>query len=204
MERRGYDAPRRREQAQRTREEIVAAARRLFSERGWGQTTVRDIAREAHVSEPTIYSGYGGKVGLAAALLDAVDPAAELARLRSRLQDPDPAAQLAGLIGYDRALFERSGDIIRLVREAGRTEPELAAAYERGRARGEDSWRRVFSGWPQDALADGVQVDSACDTYGGLCNVDVWFTLRDERGWSADRIEQWWHRSLTALLLRAF
>ncbi|MFB6721552.1 TetR/AcrR family transcriptional regulator [Kribbella sp. NPDC056345] len=201
-QRRGYDAPRRRAQASQTRAEIVAAARQLFAERGWAATTVRDIARAAQVSEPTVYSAYGGKSGLAVALIDGIDPSVEVATVRSRLAASDePADQLAALVGYDRALFERSGDVLLILREAGRTEPELAAAYERGRARGEEVWRRVFTGWPRSAFARGVTVDNACDSYAAICNVDVFTTLRTERGWSADQVERWWHDVLVKVLL---
>ena len=37
---------------------------------------------------------------------------------------------------------------MRLMREAGRTEPALAAAYQTGRARGESLRRKVFGTWP--------------------------------------------------------
>ncbi|MGH3447858.1 MAG: TetR family transcriptional regulator, partial [Nocardioidaceae bacterium] len=47
--RRPYASPRRREQAQITRADIAAAARRLFMARGWAGTRVRDVAAEAGV-----------------------------------------------------------------------------------------------------------------------------------------------------------
>ncbi|MEV0201787.1 TetR family transcriptional regulator [Nonomuraea sp. NPDC050691] len=43
---RRYDSLRRTAQALETRAEIARAARRLFVERGWAATTVRDVARE--------------------------------------------------------------------------------------------------------------------------------------------------------------
>lgn len=102
----------------------------MFAAQGWGQTTVRDIAREARVSEPTVYNAYGGKVGLAVALVDTIDLAADVGRVMTELKtaEGDPAGQLAALVGYDRRLFEGSGDVLLLLRDAGRAEPELAAA----------------------------------------------------------------------------
>jgi AcrR family transcriptional regulator len=203
MQPREYDVTRRQEQASRTRDEIATAARQLFESRGWGQTTVRDIAKQARVSEPTVYKAYGGKAGLATALVDAADLAADVDRQLAELAAAgDADQQLAAMVAFDRRLFERGADLIRLLREAGRTEPELATAYREGRRRGEELRRRVFGDWPANAFARGVDPAHACDTYAALVNVDVYATLIDERGWTPDRVEQWWHATLRTLLRR--
>jgi AcrR family transcriptional regulator len=49
-----------------TRAALTAAAQRLFAERGFEQTTVRDIARAAAVTERTFYRYFDGKEGLLA------------------------------------------------------------------------------------------------------------------------------------------
>jgi AcrR family transcriptional regulator len=49
---------------QATRAALTAAAKRLFAERGFEQTTVRDIARAAAVTERTFYRYFDGKEGL--------------------------------------------------------------------------------------------------------------------------------------------
>lgn len=133
--RRPYDSLRRAAQARETRADIAHAARRLFLAQGWAATTVREVAREAGVSVPTVYATYGNKAGLTRALADAADLSADAAPLLAELTAPGatPARQLAAMAGYDRRLFERAGDVIALLREAGRTEPELAAAYREGR-----------------------------------------------------------------------
>jgi AcrR family transcriptional regulator len=51
---------------QATRAELRAAAKRLFAERGYEATTVRDIARAANVTERTFYRYFDGKEGLMA------------------------------------------------------------------------------------------------------------------------------------------
>ena len=135
---RPYDSPRRREAAAATRVAIASAARSLFAERGWAATTVRDIARLARVSEPTIYNTFGGKEGLALALLDELEADADVVQAREEIlvAAGHPPAQLAALVGFDRRLFERGGDIMVVIREAGRTVPELAAIYTESRYRG--------------------------------------------------------------------
>jgi AcrR family transcriptional regulator len=49
-----------------TRAALTAAAKRLFAERGFEQTTVRDIAMAAAVTERTFYRYFDGKEGLLA------------------------------------------------------------------------------------------------------------------------------------------
>lgn len=200
---RAYDSPRRRDAAEATRLAIAAAARELFAERGWAATTVRDIARTAGVSEPTIYNTFGGKDGLALSLVEAIETDADVVRARGEIMSAagDPAAQLAALVGFDRRLFERGGDIMVLIREAGRTVSDLAEVYAEGRRRGRAAQRVIFGAWPAGTLRDDVDLDTACDIYASVSSVDAYRTLADERGWSPDRIEQWWIESLRRLLL---
>lgn len=201
---RSYDSPRRREQAAQTRARIAEAARALFLTHGWSATTVRDVAREAGVAEPTVYAVYGSKAGLAMALVDAVDTAADVPRVIAELgaSEGDPAGQIAAMVGFDRRLFERGGDAIALLSEARRAEPDLRAAYDAGRRRGDEVRRRIIASWPAGTLGDGLDVDTAVDACAALLNVEVYRLLRDERGWSADRIERWWCDALARLLLR--
>lgn len=201
---RSYYSPRRREQAQQTRAAIAAAARTLFLAHGWAGTRVRDVADQARVSEATVYAIYGTKAGLARALIDAVNLAAEVA---SSAQDvvaagDDPAAHLASMVGTDRRLFERGGDVIALLHDAGRSEPELRAAYDDGRARADLIHRGVFDTWAGRWLRPGLDAAHATDTYAALCNIGVYQTLTGERGWSAAEVEAWWRESLQRLLLR--
>ncbi|MEV6305449.1 helix-turn-helix domain-containing protein [Actinoplanes sp. NPDC051861] len=200
---RKYDSLRRAAQAAETRGEIAAAARRLFVAQGWAATTVREVAREAGVSVPTVYSAYGNKIGLTRALAEAADTAADPARSLAGLEaaEGDPARQLAVMAGYDRRLFEHAGDVIVLVREAGRTEPELAAAYRAGRRQGDETRVQVFSSWPPGVLREGLDVATATDVYAAICGIDLYLVLTAERGWSPDRVEQWWAEALARELL---
>ena len=201
---RRYDSPTRRAQAEETRRAIASAARELFLERGWAGTRVRDVAAQAGVSEPSVYAVYGNKAGLAMALLDSLDDAADPMRMMRELDEAkgDPARQLAVLTEFDRRLFEHGGDAITVIREAGRTKPELAEVVIQGRQRGDRNRRRIFRTWPQGTLRDGLDVDGARDVYAALSNVDVYLVLTRERGWSPERVEQWWAETMARLILR--
>jgi AcrR family transcriptional regulator len=198
-ERRRYESLRRTTQAQETRAEIARAARELFLARGWAATTVRDVAREAGVSVPTVYATYGNKTGLALALADSADLSADLPRLVEELAVAGPRGQLAAMVAYDRRLYERAGDVIQLVRDAGRTEPDLATTYADGRRRADEARRQVFASWPAGTLR--ADVERSLDIYAALCTIDAYTTLTTERGWSPDQIQTWWVETLPQLLL---
>src|SRR5215213_10604627 len=56
--------------AARNRERVLAAARRLFAERGVRAVTMSDVAREAGVAKGTVFHRFGDRAGLALALVD--------------------------------------------------------------------------------------------------------------------------------------
>ena len=52
------------------REQLVAVGRSLFAEKGFGATSVEEIAARAKVSKPVVYEHFGGKEGLYAVVVD--------------------------------------------------------------------------------------------------------------------------------------
>src|SRR4051812_11684842 len=68
--RRRYESPRRRAQAQKTRERVLDAARAAFLSCGYAGTTVRSVAEAAAVSLPTVEQGFGTKSQLLKEVID--------------------------------------------------------------------------------------------------------------------------------------
>src|SRR3954467_4161473 len=58
------------ERSERSREQILAAALKLFSHRGYGATSVRDVAEEARLSKGNVYHHFPDKETIFRALLD--------------------------------------------------------------------------------------------------------------------------------------
>lgn len=201
--RRPYRSRVRQDQASRTRAAIVEAAVALFAERGWSGTSVRAVAEAAGVAEATVYAAFGSKAALAVALVDAADRTADVETTLAALEAAtgDPPAQLRAFVAFDRRLFDAGGAFVGVVLDGRRGSPELAAAYADGRGRGDRVRREVFSSWPAHAWREGVDVDTALDVFAGLCTLEGFRTLRDERGWDAERIERWWGEMLCRTLL---
>ena len=94
----------RNERKARTRADLLAAARRVFVERGFHAATLDDIAEEAGYTKGAVYSNFRGKDDLFLALLDEhyarrVDAHRELFE-KLELADPEDARVAVGRIIY--------------------------------------------------------------------------------------------------------
>jgi AcrR family transcriptional regulator len=202
---RTYRSELRERQAARTRELIAASARARFLDKGWAGTSVRSVAEGAGVSEATVYSVYGSKAGLASSLIDAAEQSASVQQAFAELQEKagDPLGQLRAFVAFDRRLFERGGDVIRILAEGRRQHPELGAAYDEGRARGDDQRRKVFSSWSASAWRTGMDPERAVAVYAMVVSLESFDTATREYRWSADEVEAWWQAILAEQLLRS-
>ncbi len=200
---RSYRSELRAEQARRTKHLVAAAARERFLEQGWSGTTVRSVAERAGVSQATVYHVYGSKAGLASSLIDAAEQSADVARAVAELHEHagDPVRELRVFVAFDRRLYEHGGDVIRVIGEARRQQPALAAAWDEGQGRGDAQRRAVFSSWPEGVWRSGVDVDRALAVYAMVVSLDAYDVATAERGWSPDEVESWWHAALAELLL---
>jgi hypothetical protein len=149
-----------------------------------------------------VFAVFGSKAGLALGLLELIDAEADVDQIRAELAraQSDPGATLAAFVGFDRRLYERAGDLVGLLRDAGAVTPELAQAYARGVERGDAARRESLRDWPSGTLTTGDDVEGALARYAAICNVDGYRLLRS-RGWSPDRIEAWWLELVTFTLL---
>jgi TetR/AcrR family transcriptional regulator, regulator of cefoperazone and chloramphenicol sensitivity len=191
QERRVYRSPRREAQAEATRDRLLVAARALFADRGWAGTTLKEVAREAGVAEPTVYAVFGNKAGLALGFLEVVDGAADVPALFRELGDAhSPRDQLAAVARFEQRLYDGARDLVRMLQEGSRTSDELAAAYADGNARGEVGRQRVFESWPPGAFRDGVDISHALAASAVVFSFETW-ELLTSRGWSSTRIADW-------------
>ena len=68
--RRRYRSPLREQQAVQTRSAVIAAGIRLFGEKGWAGTGMRDVAAAAGVAIETVYASFRSKRELLTACID--------------------------------------------------------------------------------------------------------------------------------------
>lgn len=193
----------RKRQAQLTQDEILGAARRLFAERGYSRTSVRDIAEAAGVSAQTVYDSIGSKQALVARLNDLIDSEADIASIASAAAQSGDPQQVAGLSAkVARSILEHCGDIVHALVTGAASEPELAAVLSEGHRRHVEG-ARMAVGLLQRmrALADGVDPEAAVDTLSVLSDAQYALLLQRDYSWSLDRIEAWMTATSRTLLL---
>jgi AcrR family transcriptional regulator len=132
--------PRRRREAQveRNRERLLAAARRVFLDRGYHGSTLDAIAAEGGFSKGVVYSQFESKADLFLALLD--ERIAERAAENERVarEAGGGAAAMAALFAHGRRRAQRESDWILLLlefRAQAAREPALNERYAKAHAR---------------------------------------------------------------------
>ena len=200
-ERREYHSPLRRERAEQTRTAVLDAATRLFAERGWTATGVRDIAREARVSVETVYASVGTKTEVLTQALDVAivgddEPVDLTARpeylamatgdLRARIEASSrlTATVHARTVGLLRTLREAAG------RDAALAE-RLATAHAGHRA-------TVRAGLP---LVAGRELDDTeADGLWAVLSWEVFELLTGPAGWTTEQYRHWLAGTVERLL----
>ena len=203
---RSYDSPVRREQATRTRQRILDAAAELFTDPGYGATSIRAIAEAAQVAPDTVYATFGTKARLLTALIDIrLAPGGESSILdRPQVQEMrgerDPRRFLH-LFARDYAtMAERVRPISEVLRTAQAAEPEMAAVrdeIEGYRFR----YMHTVAGWLAERSEMRMPLPRAAQVVWALASPDVGRMLCDVQGWTADEYADWRAHTLITTLL---
>jgi AcrR family transcriptional regulator len=200
---RRYRSPKRELQARQTREEIVGAARRLFACDGFARTTVEAIAREAGVSAQTVYASVGSKRAIVGALIDQMEVEGGSEELRRELTSAEePREQLRAIVRFNRRLFERGQDILRIIM-ATRVDPEMESLWQEGGVRRREGQARWVRAWSEAGmLRADVGEGEAADVLWALTGPDVYGLFVVDRGWQGSRFEEWLFETLESRLFR--
>lgn len=188
-------------QAQATREQVAAAARRLFAERGYVATTIAAIAEAAEVPAPTIYSALGSKAGVLEEIRRLWIAESGVARShRQALDEADLATRLRLAAGWHRRQMELGYDVIAIYQEAARSDPAMAREWQRVQSSREGAVAELVRSLAP-GLSAGLDVRTAKDLYVALTLAEVYRSLVIDRRWSLARYEGWLADTLIAQLL---
>ncbi|WP_431682597.1 TetR/AcrR family transcriptional regulator [Kitasatospora sp. KL5] len=199
---------RRTEKARETRRRMLDAARGLFTEQGYGATTLQHVADRAGVAVQTIYFTFGNKRSLLKELVDVTvagddEPVATMDRpwFRDALAAPTAEEHLRAHVGGTRAILDRMAAIDEMVCVACATDPEVAALWPK-----ENDPRLTVQAAAAAALAGkpgarpGVPAERAADLLYGLLSTEVYLLFVRDRGWTPDAWEQWAFETLRSQL----
>ena len=209
---RRYSRELRSEQTAVARRLILAAAGRLFVEKGYLGTTLAAVAGQAGVSVQTVYNVIGGKSVVLKAVYDVLlagddEPVAMSDRpaFRAMAQAPSGREMLERYAQLGRQLSERVLPLVTtLLAQAATGDPDLRAfadTIEGERAAGTAAVAEAIS--ERFGLRDGLSAAEAADILWVLTAPDLTDRLVNRRGWSWDRTEQWIGSMMAEALLGA-
>jgi AcrR family transcriptional regulator len=200
------------DRARETRRRIVAAARDLFIERGYGATSLAQVAERAGVAVQTIYFVFGNKRTLLKELVDtsiAGDdepiPAMDRPWFREALDAPTAKEHLRRHVHGTRVILDRTAPITKVTEVAIATEPEVAAMWQQGEGSQVPpvSW---ITAWPPRHAAhltaaaalvtkpgarQGISPERAADILYGLLSPALYLSFVGDRGWTPEEWESW-------------
>jgi len=205
--RRRYDSSGRQERARQTRDQITDVARDMFLSRGYAETTVAAIAAEAHVSVETIYKSFGGKSGLVRAIIErgllGTEPIPAYERSdHIRDTEPDPRRIFAAWMAFGAELQPVVFPILRLVRDASASDPELAPLLEEIDAHRLERMTVNARGLLDAGhLRSGITLKEAADICWTCSSPELYELLVIRRGWTTERYGQFVAEVLAGTLL---
>jgi AcrR family transcriptional regulator len=198
------------EQARATRRRIIDAATQLFLTHGYAATMLDQVARESGVAVQTVYFHFGNKRTLLKEALDIAavgddEPVALLDRPwveRLRTQS-DPATMISLWVAGGRSILERIGPIMRVVRDAAGTDPDLATQWSTNQQQTRTAHRLLAQLLAdRDVLKPGMTVEEAADVVFTLQSIEVYWLLTTTCGWTVSRWETWTTAMACTALLR--
>jgi AcrR family transcriptional regulator len=206
---RSYDSSRRKEQARQTQRAVLRAAHDLFVERGYGQTTIADIARAAGVSQETIYAAFKNKATLLHRVWDITiggDDEDVVFHERPEIQairnEPDLAKRFLMHARMSTATARRMTPFVRAVRAAAGSEPAAAAMVtemDRQRYEGMGVMARESAKTGQLKVSE----QQCRDIVWAMTDGNLWHELVIERGWTDEQFAAWVGEIWVATFVRA-
>jgi len=208
-QRRRYDSALRQEQARQTRARILDAAQKLFSERGYANTSMEAVAGGAGVATDTVYASFRTKAGLLHKLLDIrvagdEEPVGVIEREGAQAvrREPNQQRQLEAFAVDVTTILERARPVDDIVRGAAAVDPEIAMFRTRMQEGRLENMRQLAS-WlaANGPLRGDIGVEEAATIAWTVASPEVHRLLRAERGWTVERYRDWLAMTLTRTLL---
>jgi AcrR family transcriptional regulator len=204
---RRYDSTRRRQQARENRLRILAAAHELFVDKGYGSTTIAEVAAAAGVAVETVYATFRNKPTLLHRAWDVAVGGDEQdvhvldrPEMRAVLGEPDLVARFGLFATVNTAIMRRTARLRLAVQGAAGTDPAAAALLaEIDRARCEAMVVHARGAAATGQLA--VPEEECRDVLFATTDGSLWHNLVERRAWTDERYAAWLSRLWVAMLV---
>jgi len=193
VKRRVYRSTIRRGEAPRL---ICAAAHRLFSAKGYLATSIEEIAAEAGVARPTVFTAVGPKPAILKAVVDqamagddAPVPVAGRPWFREALDEPDAVRAVCLHARNLCWILQRVVPLLRALEMAAAVDEDAAVLWA-------DLRRQRRAGTAGIAADLAAKTTLRCDEQ-VLADMlftlppDAYYRLVHEEGWPADKFQEW-------------
>jgi AcrR family transcriptional regulator len=206
-DKRKYSSAVREEQAARTRARILDAASKLFLERGYARTTMKDIAAQADVARDTVHAIFGSKAQVLTALIDlrlvpdgAVLNVTQRPDAQAIKDEADQRRQIELFAKFIARISTELRPVFEVLRTASAVEPEMGKVFE-----DMDDFRlknmQTYSTWIAARGPLRVNTRQAGEIIWALASPDVARMLCDELGWTESQHARWLADTLIRTLL---
>jgi AcrR family transcriptional regulator len=208
---RAYDTTGRRQQAESTRLRIIRVATGLFVERGYGPTSVDDVAEAAGVSRATVFNAVGGKAALLRAAYnvaivgdDEPVPLPDRPWARPVREAPDAPTMLTRYAHMVTVIDGRVAGIWEVMRGAASAHPDVRRHWDEirdERAIGAANVIRMLQE-RGGGLPHGLTRKMAADIVLMLIDPSLHHLFVEDRGWTPSAFERWLAQTLRSQLLK--
>jgi AcrR family transcriptional regulator len=206
-DKRRYSSTVREEQAARTRTRILDAASKLFLERGYGQTTMMDIAAQADVARDTVHAIFGSKARVLTALVDlrlvpdgTVTNVTQRPDARAIRNELDQRKQIELFAKFIAGISTQLRPVYEILRTASAVEPEMVKVFdEMDRFRMKNM--QTYAKWIAARGPLRVGTRRAGEIIWALASPEVGRMFCDELGWTESQHARWLSDTLTRTLL---
>jgi AcrR family transcriptional regulator len=183
---------------------IRAAAYRLFSDKGYLATSIDDIAAEAGVARPTIFTAVGPKSTILRLVVDhalAGDaepvPIAQRPWWRESIDERDAERSIQLLARNMCTINQRSAPVLRALETAASVDAEAGEVWERFQRQRRDGLNEFAVALGRKTTRLRYDESTIADTL-WMLTPDAYLRLVRDAGWPSERFQDW----LTDVLLR--
>lgn len=185
---------------------VCEAAYRLFCANGYVATSIDDIAAEAGVARPTVFSAVGSKPAILRAVVDqalagddAQVPISERPWWREAIEEPDPVRSIQLHARNMCRISGQAGLVLRALETAASIDAEAAEVWARFQHQRRVGLKEFAATLAQKTSALRYDEDTITDTMWVLAP-DAYLRLVHDAGWPVEQFQAW----LTDLLQRMF